>query len=189
MLSNGLFVWLWLVVNDHKFLAGIVFFSHTNQPAVLLHEPVTKRTSQPNRLRDCNQAPHRSARRPHAPAAPPPPDPSEFPPLPCRTMPAPGDPVTPPRGHQRSGGCDRRDGRRSCAPIFLLRGARSTQRPPDGAAAGACRDDGAAGLRRGAPQARWPGAAPHYCQTKSRRRGCGALRPRRGAAEIGRAHV
>jgi len=62
-----------------------------------------------------------------------------------------------PRGHQRSGGCDRRDGRRSCAPIFLRRGARSMQRPPDGAAAGACRGDGAAGLRCGAPQTRWLG--------------------------------
>ena len=45
-----MFVWLWLVVNDHKFSAGTVFFSHTNQLAVLLHEPATKRTSQPNRL-------------------------------------------------------------------------------------------------------------------------------------------
>ena len=26
----SLFVWLWLVVNDHKFLVGTVFFSHTN---------------------------------------------------------------------------------------------------------------------------------------------------------------
>jgi len=25
----SLFVWLWLVVNDRKFLAGTVFFSHT----------------------------------------------------------------------------------------------------------------------------------------------------------------
>ena len=47
---NNMFVWLWLVVNDRKFPAGTVFFSHTNQPAVLLHEPATKRTSQPNRL-------------------------------------------------------------------------------------------------------------------------------------------
>ena len=46
----SLFVWLWLVVNDRKFPAEIVFFSHINQPAVLLHEPATKRTSQPNRL-------------------------------------------------------------------------------------------------------------------------------------------
>ena len=38
----SLFVWLWLVVNDRKFLAGTVFFSHTNQPAVLLYEPATK---------------------------------------------------------------------------------------------------------------------------------------------------
>ena len=45
-----MFVWLWLVVNDHKFSVGIVFFSHTNQPAVFLHEPATKRTSQPNKL-------------------------------------------------------------------------------------------------------------------------------------------
>ena len=47
---SSLFVWLWLVVNDSKFLAETVFFSHTNQPAVLLHEPATIRTSQPNRL-------------------------------------------------------------------------------------------------------------------------------------------
>jgi len=46
----SLFVWLWLVVNDRKFLIRIVFFSHTNQSAVFLHEPATKRTSQPNRL-------------------------------------------------------------------------------------------------------------------------------------------
>ena len=46
----SLFVWLWLVVYDRKFSVGTVFFSHTNQPAVLLHEPATKRTSQPNRL-------------------------------------------------------------------------------------------------------------------------------------------
>ena len=37
----GLFVWLWLIVNDRKFPVEIVFFSHTNQPAVLLHEPAT----------------------------------------------------------------------------------------------------------------------------------------------------
>jgi len=37
-------------VNDRKFSAGTLFFSHTNQPAVLLHEPATIRTSQPNRL-------------------------------------------------------------------------------------------------------------------------------------------
>ncbi|XP_066352611.1 uncharacterized protein [Miscanthus floridulus] len=105
--------------------------------------------------------------------------------VPTPTVPhhaGPWGPRDPPRGHQRSGGCDQRDGRRSCAPIFLRRGARSTQRPPDGAAAGACRDDGAAGLRCRAPQARWPEAAPRCCQTKSQRRGCGALRPRRGAA-------
>ena len=47
----SLFVWLWLVVNDRKFSAGTVFFSHTNQPAVLLHKPATIRTSQPNRLK------------------------------------------------------------------------------------------------------------------------------------------
>ena len=44
--------WPWLVVNDRKFSAETVFFSNTNQPAVLLHEPATKRTSQPNRLID-----------------------------------------------------------------------------------------------------------------------------------------
>jgi len=49
MYLYSLFVWLWLVVNDRKFSAGTVFFSHTNQPAVFLHEPATKRTSQPNR--------------------------------------------------------------------------------------------------------------------------------------------
>ena len=43
-----------LVVNDRKFPAGTVFFSHTNQPTVLFHEPVMIRTSQPNRLRDDN---------------------------------------------------------------------------------------------------------------------------------------
>ena len=48
--TSSLFVWLWLVVNDRKFSAGIVFFSHTNQPAVLLHETAIKRTNQPNRL-------------------------------------------------------------------------------------------------------------------------------------------
>ena len=47
---NDLSLWLWLVVNDRKFTAETIFFSHTNQPAVLLHEPATKRTSQPNRL-------------------------------------------------------------------------------------------------------------------------------------------
>ena len=31
----------WLIVNDSKFSAGTVFFSHTNQSAVLLHEPTT----------------------------------------------------------------------------------------------------------------------------------------------------
>ena len=45
--SISLFVWLWLVVNDRKFPAKTVFFSHTNQPAVLLHKPEMKRTSQP----------------------------------------------------------------------------------------------------------------------------------------------
>ena len=48
--SSTAFVWLWRVVNDRKFSVGTVFFSHTNQPAVLLHEPATKRTSQPNSL-------------------------------------------------------------------------------------------------------------------------------------------
>jgi len=47
--SSTAFVWLWRVVNDRKFSVGTVFFSHTNQPAVLLLEPATKRTSQPNR--------------------------------------------------------------------------------------------------------------------------------------------
>ena len=42
--------WLVLVVYDRKFSVGTVFFSHTNQSAVLFHEPATKRTSQPNRL-------------------------------------------------------------------------------------------------------------------------------------------
>ena len=46
----SLFGWLVLVVYDRKFPAGIVFFSHTNQPVVLLHEPATIQTSQPNRL-------------------------------------------------------------------------------------------------------------------------------------------
>ena len=50
-LQACLFVWLWLVVNNRKFSAGTIFFSHTNQPAVLLHEPATIRTSQPNRLK------------------------------------------------------------------------------------------------------------------------------------------
>jgi len=36
------FVWLWLVVKDRKFLVGTVFFSHTNQLAILLHEPVNR---------------------------------------------------------------------------------------------------------------------------------------------------
>jgi len=49
-LYGKLFVWLVLVIYDRKFSAGTVFFSHTNQPAVLLHEPATIRTSQPNRL-------------------------------------------------------------------------------------------------------------------------------------------
>jgi len=43
--STSLFVWLWLVVNDRKFLVKIVFFSHTNQPTVLLYE-----TNQPTQL-------------------------------------------------------------------------------------------------------------------------------------------
>ena len=41
MLLISLFVWSWFVVNDRKFSAGTVFFSYTNQPAVLLHEPAT----------------------------------------------------------------------------------------------------------------------------------------------------
>ncbi|CAD6342401.1 unnamed protein product [Miscanthus lutarioriparius] len=52
--------------------------------------------------------------------------------VPTPTVPhhaSPWAPRDPPRGHQRSGGCDRRDGRRSCAPIFLRRGARSMRRP------------------------------------------------------------
>jgi len=52
-----LFVWLRLVVNDHKFLTGTVFFSHTNQAAVLLYEPATIRISQPNMLLE-NRALH-----------------------------------------------------------------------------------------------------------------------------------
>jgi len=48
MSSPELSVWLWLVVNDRKFPTKIVFFSHTNLPAILLHEPATKRTSQPS---------------------------------------------------------------------------------------------------------------------------------------------
>ena len=35
--------------NDRKFSGRVVFFSHTNQPAVLLHEPATISTGQPNR--------------------------------------------------------------------------------------------------------------------------------------------
>ena len=50
MLDSFRAVWLCLVVNDRKFPVITVFFSHTNQPAVLLHEPATIRTSQPNRL-------------------------------------------------------------------------------------------------------------------------------------------
>ena len=42
----SLFVWLWLVVNDRKFLAGTVFSSYINQPAVLLHKPATIQASQ-----------------------------------------------------------------------------------------------------------------------------------------------
>ena len=45
-----LFVWLWFIVNDCKFLVEIVFFSHTNQSTVLLYESATIRTSQPNKL-------------------------------------------------------------------------------------------------------------------------------------------
>ena len=46
----SLFVWLVVIVYDRKFSVGIIFFSHINQPTVLLHEPATMRTSQPNRL-------------------------------------------------------------------------------------------------------------------------------------------
>ena len=46
MKKCSLFVWLWLVINDHKFPAGTVFFSHTNQPAVLSqNHPIDKSTS------------------------------------------------------------------------------------------------------------------------------------------------
>ena len=38
----SLFVWLWLIINDRKFPVGTVFFSHTNQPVVLLHEPANR---------------------------------------------------------------------------------------------------------------------------------------------------
>jgi len=54
---HSLFLWLWLVVNDRKFSAGTIFFSHTNQSAVLLHKPATKRTSQPNCLPATQDAP------------------------------------------------------------------------------------------------------------------------------------
>ena len=40
--SSTAFVWLWRVVNDRKFSVGTVFFSHTNQPVVLLHEPANR---------------------------------------------------------------------------------------------------------------------------------------------------
>jgi len=46
--TSSLFVWLWHIVNDRKFLIGIVFFSHTNQPVILLHKPATK-TNQPTK--------------------------------------------------------------------------------------------------------------------------------------------
>ena len=46
---NSLFVWL--IINDRKFSAGTVFFFHINQPVVLLYEPATIWTSQPNRLK------------------------------------------------------------------------------------------------------------------------------------------
>ena len=51
----SLVVWLWLVVNDHKFSIKIVFFSHTNQLAVFFHEPAMKRTSQPNTRLECDR--------------------------------------------------------------------------------------------------------------------------------------
>ena len=41
----------WLVVNDRKFLVGIIFFFHLNQLTVLLYEPATKQTSQMYRLK------------------------------------------------------------------------------------------------------------------------------------------
>ena len=37
----NLLVWLWLIINDRKFLVEIVFFSHINQPAVFFYEPAT----------------------------------------------------------------------------------------------------------------------------------------------------
>ena len=40
--DERLFVSLWLVINNCKFLAEIVFFFHINQPAVLLHESASK---------------------------------------------------------------------------------------------------------------------------------------------------
>jgi len=50
LLIVNLFVWLWLVVNDRKFSARTVFFSHTNQPTVFFYEPTTIRISQTNRM-------------------------------------------------------------------------------------------------------------------------------------------
>ena len=49
-LSSSLFGWRKTIVYDRKFPAGTVFFSHTNQPAVLLHEKATNQPSLPNRL-------------------------------------------------------------------------------------------------------------------------------------------
>jgi len=45
-----MFGWLVFVVYDRKFSARTVFFSHTNQPAILFHESATKQTSLPNML-------------------------------------------------------------------------------------------------------------------------------------------
>jgi len=51
LVAVSLFVWLWLIVNHRKFPVRIVFFSHSNQSVVLLHEPATIWTGQPNGLR------------------------------------------------------------------------------------------------------------------------------------------
>ena len=40
----------WLVLASPLISAGTVFFSYTNQPAVLPHEPATNKPAQPNRL-------------------------------------------------------------------------------------------------------------------------------------------
>ena len=49
-MDHNLFGWLVLVVNDRKFPAETVFFSHINQTTVIFHEPATKQTRQPNGL-------------------------------------------------------------------------------------------------------------------------------------------